>query len=74
MVAVIEGVPQLPPVVVIVMVEGDPTVVVGLPEIVIVLPEIDDVTPAGKPVTFAPVADPPYVYINGVIGLLTHTV
>ncbi len=52
---------QLFPVVVIEYVNGDPVVVVGVPDIVKVVPATEAVTPAGKPVTFAPVAPPPNV-------------
>jgi len=37
-------------------------------------PVIAQVTPLGKPVTVAPVAVPPKVYVILVIDALTHTV
>ena len=52
---------QLFPVVVIAYVNGEPVVVVGVPEMVKVVPATVAFTPAGKPVTFAPVAPPPNV-------------
>ena len=49
-------------------------VVVGEPEIVTVEPETVAVTPAGNPVTVAPVAPPPKVYVMLVIAVFTQTV
>ena len=62
------------PVVTILKLKGDRTVVVGVPLIVKVLPVTVAVTPAGKPVTVAPVAPPPRVYTIGDIGVLMQTV
>ena len=59
MVPVAPAVTQLLPVVVIEKPNGEPTVVVGLPLIVNTVPATLDVTPAGKPVTVAPVEPPP---------------
>ena len=39
-----------------------------------VFPDTEEVTPAGKPVTVAPVAPPFSVYVIGVIAVFTHTV
>ena len=69
-----DGVPQLPPVVVTVQLKGEPEIVVGVPEITNVFPDTDAVTPEGKPVTEAPVAEPPKVYSMFVIALLSHRV
>ena len=49
------------PVVVIEYVNGEPVVVLGVPEMVKVVPATTAFTPAGKPVTLAPVAPPPNV-------------
>ena len=62
------------PVVVIVKLNGDATVVVGEPCMVNVVPVTDAVIPAGKPVTVALLAPPPNVYIIGFKGALIHTV
>ena len=52
-----DGAPQLPPVAEIVY--GKLPVILGFPVIVTTLPEVLKVTPAGNPVTVAPVAVPP---------------
>ena len=52
---------QVFPVVVIEYVNGEPVVVLGVPEMVKVVPATTAFTPAGKPVTLAPVAPPPNV-------------
>ena len=62
------------PVVVIEYVNGEPVVVLGVPEMVKVVPATTAETPAGKPVTFAPVAPPPNVYVMAVIGVFTQSV
>ena len=49
------------PVEVMLYVKGDPVVEVGVPEMVNVVPLTAAVTPAGSPVTLAPVAPPPKV-------------
>jgi hypothetical protein len=49
-------------------------VAVGVPLIVKVVPETLDVTPAGRPVTVAPVAPPPIVRVIVVIAVLTQAV
>src|SRR5580700_9123132 len=59
-----------PPVVVTVYVPA----AVGEPDIVTVVPATALVNPAGSPVTVAPVADPPKVYVMLVIGVALHTV
>ena len=46
----------------------------GEPEIDTVDPETEAVTPAGNPVTVAPVAPPPKVYVMLVIAVFTQTV
>jgi len=67
-----DGVPQAPPVVVIVY--GNVPTALGLPEMVTVLPVVLALTPAGNPVTVAPVAVPPKSYVILVIGAFKHTV
>lgn len=52
---------------------GDPTAVEGEPEMVTTLAAQLPVTPAGRPVTVAPVA-PVVAYVILVIGVLTATV
>ena len=64
---------QVFPVVLIEMVKGDPTSVVGDPEIVKVVPETAAVIPVGKPVTVALVAPPPMVYVIGVMAVLIQS-
>ncbi len=54
-------VPQLPPVELMLNVNGDPKVVVGVPLILIVLPVILAFTPGGSPLIVAPVAEPDMV-------------
>ena len=46
----------------------------GVPLIVNTPPEKLPLTPAGKPVTLAPVAPPPIAYVIFVIGVCLHTV
>ena len=46
----------------------------GEPLIVTVVPATVAVTPAGNPVTLAPVAVPPKLYVIGVIAELTQRV
>ncbi len=65
---------QLFPVVVMPYANGDPVSVDGEPEMVNVLPVTEAETPAGKPVTVAPVAPPPSAYVTVAIGVLIQTV
>ena len=65
-------VPQPPPLVVTVYVNGP--VAVGEPVIVNTDPTSVPVTPAGAPVKTAPVAPPPIVYTIDVIAVPLHTV
>ena len=52
---------------------GEPDVVVGVPLIVTVLPFTEEFTPVGKPVTVAPVAPPPSVYVIVPIAVFAQT-
>ena len=74
MVPVKEGVPQEPPVVVIVYVKGVAAETEEAPLIVTVVPKTVAVMPAGNPVTVAPVAVPPKEYVIGVIAELIQRV
>ena len=65
---------QVFPVVVMLKANGDPVVVDGVPEMVKVVPATTAFTPAGKPVTLAPVAPPPNVYVMGVIAVFTQRI
>ena len=68
-----DAVAQVFPVVMMLYPNGEPIVVVGVPDIVKVVPTTAALTPVGKPVTVAPVAPPPNVYVIGTIALLTQT-
>ena len=59
---------------VVVTVKGKLPLTFGAPLIVNILPLIEPVTPPGRPVTVAPVALPPMVYLIAVILVLIHTV
>ena len=54
--------------------KGDPVSVDGEPEMFNVLPVTEAETPAGNPVTVAPVAPPPNAYVTVAIDVLIQTV